>query len=656
MNFKHFVKHLRKVISSLKYDKITLNTLVHNLKFARISFLQPIKCHQFKHLIFLATLRWLVEDFIFELIKASFYATDTSKTNSEIFFYLKSDWSNILNNQLNDQTTKNYKHLYHLEKIREINAIEYCSKFESNGVSLGRLLPKNIKNECRIISGCKMLNPYTKKVFNSNFKFITLNNCLNWLIKNDPSLIGFAFSDQFEMKKKYLNFLNLNTLNRTCSDFKNFHFLKSDIEKCFDSINIDDLISYVDLLFEKYLGDNQVFSIVKYCQIKFDLDQIHLKVKYDHLAVRHSVYEKKFRYGTADLEPIIGERFKSSKTHSIIVPVLIHDKNVNLNKLKNSIRMCLKHVLIKIHNDIFERSDGILQGSICSRNLCDLYFGRIEKELFTYNEDSKSKMKLNQANELIMRIVDDYFIICSDTIRLIKIHNLIKTEFELNEIKTVILFSSKKQVESSSYFSWCGMDFDIHTLDIYFNYDKYFDLENMKTRLNYSNDYRFPFATFNLKFLRLFNNSTNSLIFDNKINSLNAIICNFIDCFALSSVRFSLLYKLMPIQLITNVDLQLKLINNLCYFSLTKIDSNLRIELNEHFYSTLNLLKYICFNVYFVILKKMNNKIYKPLLNLINLKIRKINFSNCFKNSIDIDKNQIDYFLKLQTLKFLNYA
>jgi hypothetical protein len=49
--------------------------------------------------------------------------------------------------------------------------------------------------------------------------------------------------------------------------------------------------------------------------------------------------------------------------------------------------------------------------------------------------ENETRMQLNRANELIMRIVDDYLIVCSDPIRMLKIHSVIKKAFDLNEKK-----------------------------------------------------------------------------------------------------------------------------------------------------------------------------------------------------------------------------
>lgn len=62
------------------------------------------------------------------------------------------------------------------------------------------------------------------------------------------------------------------------------------------------------------------------------------------------------------LESGDGGEERMERVECVIVPQLIHDRNVTVGKLQSSLRACLEHVMIKIHNDIFERMDGILQG------------------------------------------------------------------------------------------------------------------------------------------------------------------------------------------------------------------------------------------------------------------------------------------------------
>lgn len=380
-NFEIILKHLKIVLNGYKFDTLTLNSILHGVKQARIEFLKPIECHKYKRLLLLAVFKWLFEDYIFMIIRSNFYVTDTSQTNSELFFYKKSDWKRIVNDQF---ARNNYKFVYNLEKIKESNVVSYCSRSESYGFHLGRVFPKNFMNECRIISGCKIFNPCTNKMYQSNWKFYTLNSCLTWLISNNPDLIGFACRGNKEILKKYLNFVNYNSFNRAEHGFKKWNLGKFDLDKCYDTINSKELISYVGALFEREMNAGYVFSLMRFIRISFDHDCKQLKFKYEFLTIKHHFHAKAFQNGISDFIQVLESRNTNPKESMVFVPTVIHDRDVSLLELKNALNLCMNHVVIKIHNDLYERTNGILQGSVCSRNLCDLYIGCIESSLFYY--------------------------------------------------------------------------------------------------------------------------------------------------------------------------------------------------------------------------------------------------------------------------------
>ncbi|RNA36384.1 telomerase reverse transcriptase [Brachionus plicatilis] len=596
-NFKLLCKKISSILSSLKFDSFKLNSLVHGISISRISFLKSIDCDRFKHLLFLNFVRWLFEDYIFVLVKAYFYATDTTKTNSEIFYYTKSDWKNIVKSQLSDPVNKIYRKMYNLEKIKHSDLIGYCNRFETFGAYMGRLYPKNVNNECRIISGCRAYNPCTNRSSNINYKFIALNNCLKWMISRNPELIGFGTRGHIDMHLKYSRFLQLNYLNRgTCDQqigekdiFKKWNFIKFDIKKCFDSIQSKELQSYISQLIYKELGSECCFTNLRYALYQIDLDSKQLKQKYDTFTLKHSIKQKGFANGLADyinlLENDSENKFSCFKLRNlrdaggcIYVPLWVQDRNSNFKKLNDLLKKCLNHVVVKVHDDLYERVNGILQGSICSRNLCDLYLGKIETRLFGFDNCPNNAMKLNRSNEIVMRIVDDYIVIASDVDRMLKIKELLKKELSLNEAKTVI-YNFKKSANnanlclvqsdgtneansqnynflsnfSGNYFSWCGFNLDVNNLDVFFNYEKYFENStSLTSRLNSNIDYKFAYVMFNSKFLRLFSANVSVMVIDPETNSLQGILRNFADFFALSAIRFCVLYKFMPSQLINN--------------------------------------------------------------------------------------------------------
>jgi hypothetical protein len=236
-----------------------------------------------------------------------------------------------------------------------------------------------------VVSGAKALNPSTKAFFSVNYQFITLYHCMKYIVRQNPNLVGFACNGHAEIQKKYSEFLNSSLLNRASNmsnPLKKWNFTKIDIKKCFDSIDVNLIKSYVTEKFEESLAADYVFTILRYQKIRFELDGKNLMRKQEYLTIKHKYHEKGFKYGTADFIDVLEFEFESRKSsrravseHMLIVPERIHDKNVCHNKLENLLELCLNNVLIKIHNQLFIRSNGILHGSICSRLLCDIYLG-----------------------------------------------------------------------------------------------------------------------------------------------------------------------------------------------------------------------------------------------------------------------------------------
>ena len=400
-------------------------------------------------------------------------------------------------------------------------------------------------------------------------------------------------------------------------------------------------------------------------------------------------------------------KFNNCFYDTVFIPTSIHDRNISSRHLKHQLKNCLEHIVIKIHEEIFERMTGILQGSICSRNLCDLYLGRIERKLFTYekseplNEVTNQQnpqirpFKLDKSNEIVLRNVDDYLVISSDYERLINIKDIIKSELKLNEKKTVVykwtsaprkisiqhndeiledsdleiveilpqidsgLSFSFLENHSKIFFSWCGFNIDVKTLDIYLNYDKYFDdSASLKNRLNSSDAVQTAFIQFNLRFQRLFTVNISNILIDIKVNSVQAFLRNCVDLFALSVIRFMLLYKIMPNQLTKNTKLQLKLILNLCYWLNNRISYGLMQRLLNYFYTCLSLLKYLCLKTYEYLIENINvngtsaSKKHAGFLKVIKKVIEKLSFKRCLKFNCDHFCIQIDKLIEEQCEKF----
>ena len=698
-NFNVVCKFIKCILGSLRYDTFTINNLLNGIKTKRISYLLPIKCDRYKRLILMSVLLWLIEDFVLILIRSCFYVTETCATNLKIYFYLKDTWKKIVNEKFNNSLKEPYKNMYNLEKITENHALTLSNSRETSGIHMGRLLPKSLEKEnCtsdfRIISGSKAFNISTKRSYRVNYQFISLYQCLKYLVQKEPILTGFACPSHLNIQRSYSTFLNSTTYNRPANIYdpiKKWNFIKIDIEKCFDNINLESILYYIKNKFVQHLDNEQnLFTILKYSVVSFDLDKKHLKKTVNYLTEIHGIEQKGFYNGIQDFIDNIENniQYYNHLQNSIFITNCIHERNINATKLENSLTICINNVLIKIHDQLFTRMNGILHGSICSRILCDLYLGRIEMDLFcltsksneSLNEDGskKMKMRLSVSNEIILRIVDDYLIICDSIDRIYKIKSLLNTKLKINHAKTVEILWSKPVIakteqqdlflnqiqtiiisesesdddiemlntnfehninflsnNSDQFIHWNGLNIDVHTLDIYLNYSKYFNTD-LANRISRNFIKKNSFYEFNLKYLRLFNNLFNiSLLINLRVNRIQAVIRNLIDIFALSAIRFQLLFKInaMPNEIMNDIRLQIKIILNQCYLGNHKIKSSLRDLIYDSFTSSFLLLKFICLSVFTKVFHFNDccNKKLSKLCAVLEKILSKLNFIKCIR-------------------------
>ncbi len=71
-------------------------------------------------------------------------------------------------------------------------------------------------------------------------------------------------------------------IDLTCNEpIQKWNLMKFDIKKCFDSIDNNQIMPYVNELFYKALGNDYNFTIMRHVKVKFDFDYRHLKTRLD---------------------------------------------------------------------------------------------------------------------------------------------------------------------------------------------------------------------------------------------------------------------------------------------------------------------------------------------------------------------------------------
>ena len=266
---------------------------------------------------------------------------------------------------------------------------------------------------------------------------------------------------------------------------------------------------------------------------------------------------------------------------------------------------------------------------------------KVENEYKCYNQIEKGK---NSSNQIEIIVISD-----SDPDDDDDDVEILNDNFGPN-----INFLSNN---SEQYITWNGFNIDIHTLDFYYNFDKYFNTD-LTDRISRNWIKKNGFYEFNLKFLRLFDNIFNTeLLINFRINRIQAVIRNLIDMFALSSIRFQVLLqiKAIPDEIINDISLQIKLIFNLCYLGNNKVKKQLRDFIYESFSSLYLLLKFLCLNVFINTLKFNNKNNCKKLCRVLQKLLNKLDFIKSIRlyNANDVIL-QLNFLIDQQLEKFKN--
>ena len=143
----------------------------------------------------------------------------------------------------------------------------------------------------------------------------------------------------------------------------------------------------------------------------------------------------------------------------------------------------IKNNVIRIGKKYFRQATGIPQGSIVSTALCNIYFGKYEKdELETVSLD---------GNSLLLRYMDDFIYISASlglAQEFLRIVNIQRPDigFSVNGDKSLANFEYEfdgtlvKQVQELDLekfgldlFPWCGQLIDMQQLDVLLDYSRY---------------------------------------------------------------------------------------------------------------------------------------------------------------------------------------
>ena len=207
-NVNLFHAKIRYFLLMKRHEQMTLHLLLQNFHLHEIPWLQISinKCHQYTQVIdiFAKFLYFIFNELLIQLIRSTFYITDSEIYKNRALYYNKLIWSHIIYNQSN--------HIFQAISMIQFQQI-LSDPLRILGISHLRYLPK--KNSVRPL--INMSKPFIYK--NQQGKkikyFPSLNKSLELIfyilrdyIRQYPQLIGSAINGSFDLYQKYFHYIN----------------------------------------------------------------------------------------------------------------------------------------------------------------------------------------------------------------------------------------------------------------------------------------------------------------------------------------------------------------------------------------------------------------------------------------------------------------
>ena len=268
-----FFKNLKFFLSCCRFDKITVNDLCLGISLDSIPWLKGPKAKQ----LFCKFIKWLLLNFVFEIVTRFFYVTEHSRTGHKLYFYRKDIWMKIVSAATELLVRKNIWTPVTSNALPQFR-VRFCPKHF--GV---RPIMKQM-NKGR--EGSNLISSYD------------ILKILQYICKKHPSILGYSVinSDQIHVKWKAFWRTCVSRYIGSTQSIK-LYFVKMDVDSCFDTIVVELLLHVLQEILDRssqiaidHLLKGQ-FMKVSTCSEEI-YDTLERSLKDFHLDVMGTTYVK----------------------------------------------------------------------------------------------------------------------------------------------------------------------------------------------------------------------------------------------------------------------------------------------------------------------------------------------------------------------------
>jgi hypothetical protein len=421
-----------------------------------------------KNYIMKSIIHWVFDFLIVQIIRSHFYVTEKQGDHYKTFFYHKKDWDLVI--KINQKKLET--------QFKPIDIKDAKKELEHNDLAFGklRLMPKS--------SSCRPIVSYRRKTHKSkqllkNLFFETqkvFKHLSNKMQANSDNCVVFDYKTIIKRLLYYKDMLG--------SELEDLSYHTLDIEACYDNIDIDKLINFLDN--DDIISENFVSNV---------LFLVLPKAAGNKTVSFKESFEIKKLFFVSDVSEYIHfyDFLKNKNDLNYTNCMLYHDFDKSTSTFINKvtflsmIKKILNCNIIRFNKKCFKQKKGIPQGLSISSFLCNIYFYNLEKTL------SHKICKIMTEKNLLMRFMDDYLLLTNKNQR---IGSFINESFDIASQNAFNFNINKSQFNidyktgeknNSKEFEWNGITFKLNNknnFNMFIDSKDGYDLERFSTVIN----------------------------------------------------------------------------------------------------------------------------------------------------------------------------
>ena len=544
-NFQHILKQVERFIKLRRYESLSIDEVISGFKHSCCDWLISTAPNNHARQLELLCefLKWLFNDLIINILKNTFYITESTPYRHRVFYFRRDVWNKAARHTIKKLGTETFRPIGQGELAGLLSTKDFgCFKmrFLPKESGLRPIVNLNKKYKYPPRSRDKMTG---RSCTSTNQTLQGALAVLNSLKNQDPDFLGSAvlgIKDIHERLKAFKQCL------RQTSHSEPLYFAKIDINKAYDTISQDKLLQIMDTLI-----NSEEYMSFKYAAVYVNDGKAKKLLNRDVVSIDHF---PQF--------PARAKEISSQMKNALIVDQVQYSYQKG-EEISSAVKDHLKRHFVEIGNKLYQQTVGIPQGSILSVMMCSLFYSDMEKQnLMPYISD---------GNSIMLRFLDDFLFITTKKEKAARFLRLMFKGHEeygcfVNQDKSLCNFEATigqnkvPSIPSLELFPWCGVLINPVSLDISSDISRYYG-SHIGDSITVDHGYSAGERALH-KIIFFLKPKCRALFLDTDLNSRESVMVNIWEIFMIAAMKFHVYMRGMPDKKLNRQMFYLRVIDN----------------------------------------------------------------------------------------------